>query len=118
MTQLGEGDAAPGLLDDRSPDDGLDPPDVLADGGLGEVQNGRGAVKSTTVGDGDHAPQRRDVQDLTHAAKVLRSAATIKEQPFRPPVLAIRRPIDQYRRSNAISDIRWTLPAAVRTMGP
>jgi hypothetical protein len=85
MAQLGEGDAATGLLDDRSTDDRFDPPDVLAHGGLGEVQNGRGTVKSTTVGDGDHAPQRRDVQNLTHPAKVLRSVATIKEQLFRPP---------------------------------
>jgi hypothetical protein len=35
-------------------------------------------VKSATIGYGHHAAQRRDVEDLTHAANVLRSAETIK----------------------------------------
>ena len=66
VAQFGERDAATGLLDDRAPDDGLDPADVLADGRLGQVQDRRGAVKSATVGHRDDAAQRCDVQDLGH----------------------------------------------------
>jgi hypothetical protein len=53
---------------------------VLADGGLCQVQNCRGAVKSATVGYCHDTAQGRDVEDLSHGATVLRSAQTIKER--------------------------------------
>ena len=71
MTQFGEHHAPSGPLHDRRTDDGLDAPHMLADRRLGQMQNRRGAVKSATVGHRDDAAQRRDVQNLSHAAKVL-----------------------------------------------
>ena len=85
VSQLGERDAATGLLHDGPADDGLDPPDVLAHGGLRQVQHCRCAVKSATVGDRHDAAQRCDVERLSHAATVLRSAITIKIATYGAP---------------------------------
>ena len=82
IAQVGERHTAPRLLHDRAADDGLHPADVLADCRLRQVQDGRGTVKSATVGHRHDAAQRCDVQDLSHATKVLRSAIQIKDLGF------------------------------------
>lgn len=81
MPQLGEGDTAAGAFDDGTADHCLDAPHVLADGGLSHVQHRGGAVKPATVRHRNQAAQRRDIEHLTHAANVLRSAHTIKTLP-------------------------------------
>jgi hypothetical protein len=71
VTEFGEHHAAPRALDDRGADNTLDAPHMLADCRLGQVQHGRGPVKSTTVRDRDDTAQRGDIQDLTHGANIL-----------------------------------------------
>jgi hypothetical protein len=66
LTDLGEQDAPAGAFDHRLADHALHLAQMLADGGLTEVQRGGRPVKSPTVGDRDEAAQRCDVEDLSH----------------------------------------------------
>ena len=78
VAQFGECDAATRPFDDGTAHHGLDAAHVLADGRLRQVEHRRRAVKSATVGHRHDTAQRRDVQHLSHAANILRSAMTIK----------------------------------------
>ncbi|WP_311766595.1 hypothetical protein [Streptomyces rhizosphaericus] len=73
----------PGLpavtFDDGAAEGLLQPPDVLADGGLAEGECARGAVETSLVGDGNETAQRHDVQYRSHVRRLAtdRSEITI-----------------------------------------
>ena len=116
VAKVGERHTAPRLLHDGTADDGLHPADVLADCRLRQVQDGRSTVKSATVGDRHDAPQRCDVQDLSHPAKVLRSAIQIKDPGFCTDCGTDVTTTDHDSRSIAIANIRLSHAPVPDTM--